>query len=79
MGYIKQVDIYIVDYAVRNEISKIVIGKNKFWKQEVNKGKQTNQNFVSIPFAVLIELITYKARLEGIEVKPIKENIRITN
>lgn len=59
---------YIVDYAVRNGISKIVIGKNKFWKQEVNKGKQTNQNFVCMPLAVLIELITYKARLEGIEV-----------
>ncbi|NET61158.1 MAG: hypothetical protein F6K47_35030, partial [Symploca sp. SIO2E6] len=38
------------------------------WKQEINLGKVVNQNFVAIPHARLIEMITYKAQLVGIEV-----------
>ena len=37
-------------------------------KPSSNLGKQTNQNFVSIPHARLIEMLDYKARLVGIEV-----------
>ena len=46
----------------------IVIGKNDRWKQEINLGKKNNQNFVQVPHSLLIELITYKANAEGIEV-----------
>jgi len=35
---------------------------------EIDLGKQTNQNFVSIPHARLIEMLEYKARLVGIKV-----------
>jgi putative transposase len=37
-------------------------------------GNITNQNFVSIPYKTLINTIEYKARLEGIEVKTVRES-----
>ena len=46
----------------------LVIGKNDGWKQEVNLGKRTNQNFVQIPHARFVEMLTYKAQLVGIQV-----------
>ena len=45
-----------------------MIGKNPLWKQEVQLGKRTNQQFVQIPHARFIDQLTYKARLVGIEV-----------
>jgi putative transposase len=41
-------------------VSKIVIGHNEGWKQEINIAKRNNQNFVSIPFNMFIEMISYK-------------------
>lgn len=58
----------IVDMAEEKDIDAIIIGKNKEWKQAINIGKRNNQAFVQIPHALLIELITYKARAQGIEV-----------
>lgn len=58
----------IVDELVKQQIGVLVIGKNDGWKQESNLGKQTNQNFVSIPHARFIEMICYKAKLAGIKV-----------
>ena len=45
-----------------------MIGKNLLWKQEANLGKRTNQQFVQIPHARLIDQLIYKARLVGIQV-----------
>ena len=47
---------------------KEVIGKNSLWKQNTKLGKKNTQNFVNIPFNVLIEQITYKAEEKGIQV-----------
>ena len=58
----------MVNHAVSNDISKIVIGYNSNWKQEVNIGSVNNQQFVSILFAKLVSMIQYKAQLKGIEV-----------
>ena len=41
---------YILQYALENNISKIVIGDNQGWKQNSNIGKVNNQTFVSIPY-----------------------------
>ena len=46
----------------------IVIGRNAGWKQNAEMGKRTNQNFVSIPYHILIEMIQYKAAPAGITV-----------
>jgi putative transposase len=45
-----------------------VIGKNVQWKNEINLGKQTNQNFVSVPHTRLIEMLKYPSELVGIKV-----------
>jgi putative transposase len=58
----------IIDLLVADQIGTLVIGKNPNWKQEVNIGKRTNQQFVCIPHARFIDMLTYKAQLVGIAV-----------
>ncbi|HLQ28152.1 MAG TPA: transposase [Ktedonobacteraceae bacterium] len=64
----------IIDFLVEEGIGTIIIGKNPLWKQEINRGRHTNQNFVSIPHARLIEMLTYKATLVGITVEVTEES-----
>jgi putative transposase len=59
---------WIVEDLVAHGIGTLVIGKNDGWKQEANMGKRTNQNFVNIPHARFIGMLTYKAELAGIRV-----------
>lgn len=59
--YMHKASRFIVDYAVKNNISVIVIGNNKNWKQESCLSKRVNQNFVQIPYLQLINQIQYKA------------------
>ena len=59
---------FIVDTAVSNQITTVVIGNNHGWKQSISLGRQTNQSFVTIPHQKLIEKICYKATLHGIRV-----------
>ena len=40
----------------------------------MNTRQSSNQNFVSIPYKTLINMIEYKAKLEGIEVRIVSEN-----
>jgi putative transposase len=58
----------IIDLLVAEGIGTLVIGKNPLWKQEANLGRRGNQNFVSIPHARFIEMLSYKAELVGIQV-----------
>jgi len=59
---------WIVDHLVRERIGTLVIGKNDNWKQSINHGKRNNQNFVSVPHARFVQMLTYKAKLSGISV-----------
>jgi putative transposase len=67
-NYLHHASRLIVDILRTKQIGTLVVGKNEQWKTEINLGKQTNQNFVSIPHARLIEMLEYKARLVGIKV-----------
>ena len=58
----------IIDRLVDEGIGMLVIGKNVFWKQEVEMGKRNNQAFVQIPHARFIYMLQYKAALVGITV-----------
>jgi putative transposase len=58
----------IIDLLVAEGIGTLVIGKNLNWKQEVTIGKRNNQQFVCIPHARFIDMLTYKAQLVGIAV-----------
>jgi putative transposase len=66
--YLHKASRKLVNRLVSNSVSKIVIGHNKNWKQDINLGKSNNQKFVQIPFNMFIHMVTYKAQLEGIEV-----------
>lgn len=66
--YIHKSSRYLVNHLVSNNISKLIIGYNKQWKQETNMSKRNNQTFVQIPHLKLINLIKYKCKLEGIDV-----------
>lgn len=68
LNYLHKASKFIVNQAVLHSLNTIVIGYNKGWKQETNLGKKTNQNFVQIPFEKLVQLISYKAKLQGIQV-----------
>ena len=66
--YLHKSSRYIVNHLVSNNITNLVIGLNKEWKQETNIGRVNNQNFVQIPHTKLIEQLKYKCQLEGIKV-----------
>lgn len=58
----------IVLWCADKNVSKVIIGKNKGWKQEINIGKTNNQNFVQIPHALLITYIKTIAEKIGMQV-----------
>ena len=57
----------LIDLLANEGISTLVIGHNKNWKDKINIGKVNNQNFVSIPFNKVIDIIKYKAKDFGIK------------
>jgi len=64
----------IIDFLVEEGVGTVIIGKNPLWKQECEMGRKNNQNFVSIPHARFIDMITYKASLVGIQVEVREES-----
>lgn len=67
-NYLHKASRYIVNQLVSNNITVLVIGYNKEWKQDTKLGKVNNQNFLYIPFYRFIQMIEYKCRLAGIAV-----------
>jgi IS605 OrfB family transposase len=65
--YLHKASKIIVYNSIKENVTKIIIGKNENWKQKINIGKKSNRQFTSIPHATLIEKITYKAQMVGIE------------
>ncbi|BAZ10802.1 transposase [Calothrix sp. NIES-4071] len=66
--YLHRASTYVINLLAELGVSKLVLGKNKGWKNGINIGAVNNQNFVQIPHAQLIELLTYKAAMKGIQV-----------
>ncbi len=64
----------IIDFLAKEGVGTVIIGKNPLWKQEAGMGKRNNQNFVSIPHARFIDMLTYKAALVGIQVEVREES-----
>lgn len=58
----------VLKFCLENNVSKLVIGKNKYWKQDVKLNKENKQNFIHIPFNKLIFKIKEKLSCHGIEV-----------
>ena len=59
---------FVIKYCIENNIGVIVIGHNDNWKQKANIGKRNNQNFVQLPFNLLIQMLQYKSEETGIDV-----------
>src|SRR5579875_3235749 len=64
----------VIDFLVKQGVGTIIVGKNPFWKQEAGMGRKNNQNFVQIPHARFIDMLTYKAELVGIQVEVQEES-----
>jgi putative transposase len=64
----------ITNQLVSSGVTTLVVGYNKGWKQDVNLGKKTNQNFVQIPFLMLLNMLVYKCALVGIHVVDLGES-----
>jgi len=58
----------VIDLLVREGIGTLIIGKNPNWKQDSPMRKKDNQHFVQISHARFIDMLTYKAKLVGIQV-----------
>ena len=71
--YMHKVSRKIVDYMETNSLNTLFVGKNVGWKDSINLGKTNNQNFVSIPYNMLIQMLEYKCKLAGINVVIINE------
>lgn len=65
--YIHKASRLLVNQLVSRDVSKLIIGYNQNWKQDINIGKRNNQNFVQIPFERFISMIEYKCKLVGIK------------
>ncbi len=66
--YLHRASTYVINLLAELGISKLALGKNKGWKNGIEIGKANNQNFVQIPHAQMIDMLTYKAAMKGIKV-----------
>ncbi len=66
--YLHRCSRQIIDALVKAGVGTLITGKNDGWKQHIDLGARTNQNFVQVPHAQFIALLTYKAQLAGIQV-----------
>ena len=57
----------LIEILKEENISKLIIGYNKGWKQNINIGSKNNQNFVSIPFGKILDILKYKLEDNSIE------------
>ena len=64
--YMHKVRRKIVEYMEANSLNTLFVGKNVGWKDSINLGRTNNQNFVSIPYNMLIQMLEYKCKLAGI-------------
>ena len=71
---IHKISRWIIDFCVKHNIGTIIVGLNKGWKDEIKLGKRLNQKFVEIPFSRLIDKISYKGKLIGVDVQTTEES-----
>ena len=67
-NFLHQSSSIVIKALIERKIETLVIGLNEDWKQEINLGKITNQNFVSIPHKKLVDQLIYKCEEIGIKV-----------
>ena len=63
----KKVALLVVTYAQAHRLTRVVVGRNVDWKQNVNLGAKQNQTFAFIPHAKLIDALRTKCARAGLE------------
>ena len=71
--YMHKLSSVIIQYMEANTLNTLIVGKNDGWKTNIDMGRVNNQNFVSIPFNMLISMLEYKCKLAGINVIIVNE------
>ena len=71
--YIHKFSKWIVDLAVMNGVSKIVVGGMSEGITQMSIGRKNNEKLHRFPFGRLFDLIKYKALEQGIEVEKVNE------
>jgi putative transposase len=66
-NYMHHASHYIVKWCVQHQIDTLVVGHNDEWKQNLRMDKVNSQNFVFIPYKMLIQQLKYKCEDVGIE------------
>jgi len=64
--YLHKISHNIIEYMKTNSLNTLFVGKNDGWKDSIHLGRTNNQNFVSIPYNMLIQMLEYKCKLVGI-------------
>ncbi|WP_414624425.1 RNA-guided endonuclease InsQ/TnpB family protein [Calothrix sp. CCY 0018] len=72
--YIHTASRFIVNKLIERGVSRLIIGKNEGWKQNIKIGKRNNQHFESVPHSTLINQLVYKCELVGIKVTTSEES-----
>ena len=73
-NYTHQISRKLINHLAKLGVKNIIYGKNVDFKKEINLGKVNNQNFVCIPFNLIIERLKYKALLAGINFMTVEES-----
>ena len=71
--YMHKLSSAIIQYMEANTLNTLIVGKNDGWKTNICIGRINNQNFVSIPYNMLIQMLEYKCKLAGINVVIVNE------
>ena len=71
--YMHKVSKKIVEYMEANSLNTLFAGKNVGWTDSINLGRTNNQNFVSIPYNMLVQMLEYKCKLAGINFVMVNE------
>ncbi|GFZ91852.1 hypothetical protein CYANOKiyG1_02310 [Okeania sp. KiyG1] len=66
--YLHKPSSLIINTLINQKIGTVIIGHNPEWKQKINLGKRNISYFVSVPYNRLIEMLSYKAKMVGIDV-----------
>lgn len=56
----------VIDYCIVNDIGTLVVGYNETFQRSSHIGRQSNQNFVNIPYGQLRDKLEYLCKLNGI-------------
>ena len=71
--YMHKLSSAIIQYMEANTLNTLIVGKNDGWKTNICMGRVNNQNFVLIPFNMLVYMLEYKCKLAGINIILVNE------